>query len=305
MHVLLRCAVVGAIALSGCSTSSGDPAPLVDTTPGVLPPVDANRPRGPVVVGPDLTPADYTCLGAAEPVGVPMPVAVQLRDWVDDHPHVGLDVRAASAGGWGTSPDCRVIPDCTEAVSDATGHAMMTLRGGRVWLSTSGGMSVDPTQASVPTWIVGLTVPDGATSLLVPVLSQGTLSRLSLQASWSTALGRVRDCAGAAVHRAHVRAFDALGRELPLSTPAMTGVSYANAAAIVVDDDRTTIDGVFVARFDLLEVSRIEAWGPRDLGGPEVLLGCETLELGAPARASLVDILPLSAHAPEICGSMP
>jgi hypothetical protein len=184
---------------------------------------------------------------------------------------------------------------------------MLSMQAGGWWLRTASDPTLpSSTYVAVPSWKSPLTVAEGATTLTAPALSQATWQLVSMETRnvGSFALGTVRDCAGAAVHRAHVRAFDSRsGRELLIAGRGV--VAYANAHGNTFDDDRTEIDGVYIAQFDTQDVGRIEAWGLRTVGGPEVLLGCETVELVATGGTMLVDIAPLAGDAPSECGAVP
>ena len=183
---------------------------------------DAPRPIGPVVVGPNLDPANYGCLRMTPTptTGATMPVTLRVVDWSDHGARAGYPVRVFPSATWDTTMSCTGYPGCTEATSDAAGHVSLVIARGRAWVFADASRGTDPTHSAAAQWIAGLDVPAGATTIDVPVLSQHTTSSITTTIDFGGpfALGTVVDCTGAAVQRARVRVFDASGNEV-LTSP--------------------------------------------------------------------------------------
>ena len=264
--------------------------------------IDAPRPLAPLAVGPDLAPADYTCLGMRRTpaAGDTHPVTLRAIDWADGGIRASYTIRSASSrNGWNTATGtCTDAPDCTSGVTDAAGETPTSLRTGPVWFSSaSSGAAADAAHTPFPTWVSGLAIDDTTTVLDVPALSTVTGSALRAAVGNPTrlALGRVLDCAGHPVQRARVVGFDALGSAL--STP----VRYGNGFGGVGTSRRTVADGLYAFPADGYPGTRIEAWGVLELGGPEVLIACDVAALFD--GAAILDLRPLGADAMASCGT--
>lgn len=270
---------------------------------------DAPRPPGPVVTGRDLTPADYACLGQrTAPIGAVVSTSLHTLDWADGTPRAGYflhltdDPSALDASGGCTGASCR------DVVSDAWGQVTASLREGPLFLSsTPGTTSTDRFRTAARQWILAATLPVGATTLDVHVLSEHTVSVLAtaLGPVPRFAVGRIHDCSGALVQRARVRLFDADGLE-QTSAGLGPGVVYGDGLGFPsAIPQRSTVDGVYVVPiFPPSAPARMEAWGQLSSGGGDVLLACETV-LAPGDAAILADLGPLRGDAPAECGSVP
>ncbi len=305
------------------SSSLGD-VRLMDTLAGLDASVDASggaddvnrpdapRPVGPVVVGPDLTPADYACLGLTPTpaVGPPVAVSVHVVDWADHGARGAYPISAApSPTSWDGAGSCAGMPDCSTGTSDASGTVSLALVPGRAWFSAvPGSVVADAGHTPVLQWIAGISVAEGTTDLTLPVLSVRTNSVISSSIGFAGQflLGQVRDCDGAPVQRVRVRIFDAAGLEQTVSFlggPAVTygnGLGFPGGAA-----ERSTGDGLYFAPLNGGGTAmRVEAWGRLALGGSDLLLSCEAVSFPGFAPM-LLDLRPLAADAPSTCGSAP
>jgi hypothetical protein len=264
--------------------------------------IDAPRPLGPLAIGPDLAPADYTCLGMRR---TPAPgdahrVTLRAIDWADGGIRAAYTIRSASSrNGWNTETgECSVAPDCTSSVADASGEALRSIHSGPVWVSfASSGAMTDASHTPFPTWVSGLAIDDTTTMLDVPALSNvtGSAFRTALGSPTRLALGRVLDCAGQPVQRARIAVFDALGSAL--SNP----VRYGNGYRALGNGQRTVADGLYAFSADGYLGARVEAWGVLELGGPEVLIACDVAALFD--GAAILDLRPLGADAMTSCGA--
>lgn len=273
--------------------------------------LDAPRPIGPVVVGPDLTPAAYDCLGTLPlPVaGAPTPVTVHVTDWADHTLRADYDLHALPLPAWTEIGGC-TDPGCDMGTSDAAGDATMMLAPGPVWFvsATSATMTRDLGHLAAAAWTAGLVLETGATRIDVPVLSQRTQQAISNALTFGNGfvLGQVRDCDGALVQRVRVRMFDAASdAELLGSFFGGPAVAYGNGVGFPGGtSDRTTLDGIYLGLPATGGDVRVEAWGRRVLGGDDVLLGCDVASF-ASGLPVVLDLRPLRAGAPSTCGSVP
>ncbi len=272
---------------------------------------DAPRPVGPVVVGPDLTPADYACLGmiATPPMGAPTARTLHVIDWADRGARAGYLARTFPTATWDTSGSCTGYADCSEGTSDASGSATLLIDSGPVWVNVSSPTPTTPSHTASLQWVAGLIVPESATSVEVPVLSQQTQNAITSSTGFSgpMILGHVRDCSDALVQRVRVRLFGAMsGGEILFSPLGGRPITYGNGLGFPAGvTDRTTLDGVYLALNNGVDTDiRVEAWGHLALGGQDVLLSCERVSLIA-GQPVLVDMRPLRSSIPSACGSVP
>lgn len=266
---------------------------------------DAPRPIGPVVVGPDLAPARYDCLGG-DPIGGTGPavdVEVEVRGFVDAVPRADASVIVASAPRWDAPVDCAT---CTGGTTDATGHVVLSLPPGLQWIYVGAG-GASPTVGLTPLWIAGVPLPLGARALVVEgVAVRDDMTIHALSGGFGYAIGRVRDCDGMPVQRAHVRIFDDVTHTEITVTSGGAPIRYgANGSLPVAPGDRTSADGSYLATalFDTVDL-RVEAWGRRAVGEPDVLLGCRTVTF-RDGIGVVADLFPLAADAGARCGSVP
>jgi hypothetical protein len=277
--------------------------------------IDANRPDaprtiGPVAVGPDLLPADYSCLGTT-PTPSPgslAPIRVHVVDWADGLPRSGYSVRAAPTGNW-TTDDCTGVIDCAGGTTDASGDVTLMLRHGPSWARLSSSPGSDAAHTAAGEWVVGRII--GASATALDLTSVSAESQQALQSAAGViggiALGTIRDCAGAPVQRARVRLFGSGNAEVLASPRGAPVLTYGNGNGFPVgSSDRSTADGVFLVRppqspQDL----RLEAWGRFGVDSPDVLLSCVALSVLDPEGLTMADLLPLPSDAPADCGSVP
>lgn len=273
---------------------------------------DAPRPIGPVVVGPDLTPAAYACLGTVPlpTAASPMPVTLHAIDWADRSTRSDYILHSFPTPLWSMPTGCMPDPGCSEGTTDASGDATLMLTSGALWVSTMSIVPTDPSHAAASSWTAALTVSATTTRLDVPVLSQRTQQALVNSVTRGTAfvLGQVRDCDDAVVQRVRVRVFDSdSNTELVQSVFGGPPIVYGNGVGFPAGTgDRTAIDGIYLA-IPLQTGSgrmRVEAWGRLVLGGEDVLLACDdaSFESGQPI---LLDLRPLRAGGAGACGSVP
>jgi hypothetical protein len=265
-------------------------------------------PLAPVVVGIDLDPADYSCLGmrVVEPRGDAVAVDVQVVDWQDRSFRASYQFRAVLSppNPDDGSFDCTGVPDCVFATSDATGHATFMVPSGPVWIDV---VSLDPTltmfpdDRHTPTRQVHLPleVPaaGGAVELeAVSARTQQTVSGFGTHFGQLT-MGHVRDCMGQLVQRARLRVFDPrTGAEMVL--PEL--FTYGTTGVPTGGGDRTGADGSFLIDNRSGTALRIEAWGQLVLDGPEVMLACELREVMSQTLV-VGDLLPAAMSRPVSC----
>ncbi len=267
---------------------------------------DAPRAIGPVVVGPDLAPARYDCLGA-DAIGGPGPavdVDVEVRALFDQVPRARASLVASPVPRWDQPVDCTTCPGGT---TDDAGHVTMALAPGRYWIyvGSSGG---SPTYDLSEAWIAGVPVASGARSLVVSgVTIHDDVILRNLSQGLAYAVGRVLDCDARAVQRAEVRIYDArTGAPVALALDGGPAARYASHGGLpIVAADRTALDGSFLAlRAPGSSELRLEAWGRRSADASDELLGCQIVSLDGD-RAVVADLLPLSADASPGCGTSP
>ncbi len=271
---------------------------------------DAGPPRlAPVVVGIDLDPANYACLGTRviSPTGALVPVELRVIDWQDRAPRASYQLRAILAP---PNPDlefdCSTTPDCVMATSDASGAAAVTLPSGPVWFDVVQfdpmGMFIDDRHAPVRQVHFPIDVPVGGGVVELEAVSQRTHTAVGgfTIHFGQLAMGHVRDCDGQAVQRARVRVFDETEGAEITDTGGM--LTYGTTSGLPTGGGvRTGADGTFlVDNFVGVQSVRLEAWGQLVLDGPEVMLACE---LRAVTSSTIVigDLLPAAMVRSATC----
>lgn len=298
----------------GCTTYG--PRPFPDSgPPDAGAPPDTNRPDAPipvgrVVVGPDLTPADYTCLGqratlSPGPVG---PAVVHVTDWADHASRAGYRFTLASSIAL-TSTDCASLAGCSDQITDASGDVSIAALVQPVFIEfyASDGAINDAHMPAVAL-VMNRTLAPDATRLEVQSLSQRTQTLMINAAPGNgfRVAGTVHDCAGAPVQRARVRLFDGAGDEVVLSITSGQAVLYGDGSGTPTRaSERTGIDGTYQALSLDGSDGRIEAWGRLTQDTADVLLGCTPVSFIPIGGVTLVDLDPLAADAPSVCGSRP
>jgi hypothetical protein len=276
---------------------------------------DANRdaarsdvgppPLAPVVVGIDLDPADYSCLGTRDvPAnGSLVPVDLHVVDWHDGNFRASYQLRVLLTPPLlDSETDCSFTPDCVFATSDATGHAEVMIPSGPVWIDVVGfdpmGTFIDDRHTPARQAHLPLVVPVEGGPLEIEAVSQRT--RGAVGGFVSTSLGRVRDCRGQRVQRARIRVFDQIGgSELPRES---SPVTYGSTSGLPFGGtDRTGPDGTFLVDNQTGIASvRLEAWGQLVVGGPEVMLACELREITS-GQLVVAELVPAAADRSTSC----
>ncbi len=274
---------------------------------------DAERPVGPVVVGRDLVPADYGCLGRdpTPPTGPARDVRVHVVDWADHGARHDYQVRAASEDDWWTTGSCDGHADCATGTTDAAGDVTLAIAPGPVFFEVADATrgETDMSRVAAMQWFAG--VRNAATDSVIDLeaISQRTQIALNNATGFggTWALGTIRDCAGAPVQRVRVRGFDE-ATEIVTSPIGTRPVAYGNGLGFPGGPaTRSTIDGVFfympsnTSGFS----PRIEAWGRLSIDGPDVLLACERISFLGGNGPTRVDLRPLRSDASPDCGSVP
>lgn len=284
-----------------------------DGAPPDAPRADSGPPPlAPVVVGIDLDPADYGCLGmrVVGTRGEPVPVDLHVIDWHDRSFRASYQLRVLL-----TPPnpdlgqiDCSATPDCVLATSDATGHAMVTIPSGPTWVDVIQfdpmGTFTDDRHTPARHVHLPIDVPAAGGTVELEALSQRTHTSVGgfTFHFGQLSMGHVRDCDGQPVQRARIRLFDGgTGAEL-VDTDRRGMLTYGSTSGLPTGgSDRTGADGTFLVdnQFGVQDL-RIEAWGQLVAGGPEVMLACE---LRAVTSSTMVvgDLLPAAATRTASC----
>jgi hypothetical protein len=272
-------------------------------------------PLAPVVVGIDLDPADYSCMGTRVVPDSGDMVAVELRliDWEDGLFRASYQFRAlASPPTPDTMFDCFSTPDCT--TTDATGHASLMLPAGPIWIDV---LSFDPSGTFTddrhqPARNVHLPVivPPGGGAIDVETISARTAASVGVTTGThfgQVTMGRVLDCNGDLVQRARIRAFDDRTRSELFDAGDGLLYTYGTTSGIPIGGrDRTGADGTFLVdvRDDPSRSIRLEAWGQLVAGGPEVMLSCELRRVTTLSFVGVTvigDLLPAAANRSTTC----